>query len=375
MMLFWITCAILTFAAAIAVIYPYLRTDQQTEPSHASDLAIYKDQLREIDEDEKRSLISDVDAVSARTEVSRRILKLAPAQGPLTGRTSSRYVVIAAALAMPVLTWGLYSYTGSPLVPDQPILARLAVPANKASVEILVAQAEKHLAEHPEDGRGWAVIAPIYLKFGRYDKALEAYQKLKTLVGPKAQFEVGIGEALAGLNQGKIGEDAAAAFERAAKLDDNDPQPKIFLATGLAQQGKYQEAKSAFEAILANAPADAPWRPIVTSSLNELAKVMAAPANRDLKGPTQEDVNNAAGMSGTDRMAMIEGMVAKLDADLSTDPNNSEGWKRLIKSYTVLGKPDKAADSLAKAQVAMKDNAVALSELQQMATELGLTKQ
>ncbi len=373
-MLFWFTCALLTFAAAIAVLFPFLRNDQQTEPSHASDLAIYKDQLREIDEDEKRGLISTTDAVSARTEVSRRILKLAPSQAQSTSRKSSRYVVIASALAMPVLTWSLYSFTGSPLAADQPILARLAVPANKASVEILVAQAEKHLAENPEDSRGWAVIAPIYLKYGRYDKALEAYQKLTKLIGPKAQFEVGIGEALVGLNQGKIGADASAAFERAAKLDHNDPQPKIFLATGLAQQGKYPEAKSAFEAILANAPADAPWRPIVTSSLNELAKVMAALANRDLKGPTQEDVNNAAGMSGTDRMAMIEGMVAKLDADLSTNPNNSEGWKRLIKSYTVLDKPDKASDALAKAQVAMKDNKAALSELQQMATELGLTK-
>jgi cytochrome c-type biogenesis protein CcmH len=373
-MLFWIICAALTFAAAIAVLYPFLRKNEQAEPSNASDLAIYKDQLREIDDDERRGLISSADAESARTEVSRRILKLAPAQGPLTGRTSSRYVVIAAALAMPVLTWGLYGYTGSPLVPDQPILARLAVPANKASVEILVAQAEKHLAEHPEDGRGWAVIAPIYLKYGRYDKALEAYQKLVTLLGPKAQFEVGIGEALAGLNQGKIGTDASAAFERAAKLEPNDPQPKIFLATGLAQQGKYPEAKSAFEAILANAPADASWRPIVTGSLAELAKVMAAPANGGLKGPTQDDVNNAAGMSGSDRMAMIEGMVAKLDADLATNPDSSEGWKRLIKSYTVIGKPDKAADSLAKAQVAMKDNAVALGELAQMATELGLTK-
>jgi cytochrome c-type biogenesis protein CcmH len=373
-MLFWITCAVLTFAAAIAVLYPFLRKNEQIEPSNASDLAIYKDQLREIDEDEKRGLISTTDAASARTEVSRRILKLVPETLPNSDRTSSRYVVIAAALAMPVLTWGLYSYTGSPMVPDQPILARLAVPANKASVEILVAQAERHLAEHPEDGRGWAVVAPIYLKYGRYDKALEAYQKLMTLLGPKAQFEVGIGEALAGLSQGKIGEDANAAFERAAKLEPNDPQPKIFLATSLAQQGKYREAKSAFEAILASAAADAPWRPIVTGSLAELAKVMAAPANGGLKGPTQEDVNNAAGMSGSDRMAMIEGMVAKLDADLATNPDNSEGWKRLIKSYTVLGKPDKAVEALAKAQVALKDNAAALSELIQMATELGLTK-
>ncbi len=373
-MSFWIICALLTFAAAIAVLYPFLRKDQQTGPSHASDLAIYKDQLREIDEDEKRGLISTVDAASARTEVSRRILKLAPSLTPNASRASSHYIIIAAALVMPVLTWSLYSYTGSPLVADQPILARLAVPANNASVEILVAQAEKHLAEHPEDGRGWAVIAPIYLKFGRYDRALEAYEKLTTLLGPKAQFEVGIGEALAGLNQGKIGTDANAAFERAVKLDQNDPQPKIFLATGLAQQGKYPEAKSAFEAILANSPADAPWRPIVTGSLSELAKVMARPVNGGLKGPTQEDVNNAAGMSGPDRMAMIEGMVAKLDADLAINPDNSEGWKRLIKSYTVLGKPDKAAESLAKAQVAMKDNAAALSELQQMATELGLTK-
>lgn len=361
----------MTFAAALAVLFPFLREQQQGLPVHANDLAIYKDQLREIGEDENRGLISSVDAASARTEVSRRILKFAPSAAPAVLPKSSRFVVIAAALLMPVLTWGLYAYTGSPSVPDQPILARLATPANEASVEILVAQAEKHLAEHPTDAHGWAVIAPIYLKFGKYAQALEAYQRLNGLVGPKAQFEVGIGEALAGLNQGKIGEDANAAFERAAKLDPKDPQPQIFLATRLAQEGKYPEAKVAFESLLANAPADATWRPIVTDSLSELASVM----NSNAKGPTQNDVNNAAGMSSEDRNAMIEGMVAKLDADLTANPDNSEGWKRLVKSYTVLGKPDKAADAFAKAQVAMKNNAVALSELKQMATELGLAKQ
>lgn len=369
-MVFWFACALLTFAAALAVVFPFLRTGAEVQNDQSSDLAIYKDQLREIDDDEKRNLISSNDATSARTEVSRRILKLGPSKLPVVSRKSSRYVVIAAALLLPVLTWGLYSYTGSPLVPDQPIVARLAVPANKASVEILVAQAEKHLAGQPDDGRGWAVIAPIYLKFGRYDKALEAFQKLNVLLGPKSQFEMGIGEALAGLNQGKIGPDSSAAFERAIKLDPNDPQPKIFLATGLAQDGKFSEAKTAFEAILANAPVDAPWRPIVNGSLDQLAKVM----NGSLKGPTQDDVSNAADMSSEDRNTMIEGMVAKLDADLAINPDNSEGWKRLIKSYTVLGKPDKATDALAKAQVAMKDNSAALGELQQMATGLGLAK-
>ena len=360
----------MTFAAAIAVLHPFLGERPQDVAAHANDLAIYKDQLREIDEDEKRGLIASVDAANARTEVSRRILRLAPSVAPAVFAKSPRLVIIAAALLMPVFTWGLYGYTGSPSAPDQPISARLAVPANEASVEILVAQAEKHLVEHPDDARGWSVIAPIYLKFGKFAQALEAYQKLDALAGPKSEYEVGIGEALAGLNQGKIGDDASAAFERAAKLDPNAPKPKIFLATRLAQEGKYPEAKAAFESILASAPADAPWRPIVTGSLSELANVMAG----TLKGPTQEDVNNAAGMSGEDRNAMIEGMVAKLDADLTTNPDNSEGWKRLIRSYTVLGKADKAAEALVRAQEALKANAVALGEIQQTATQLGLTK-
>ncbi len=376
-MIFWIVCALFTFIAVLAVLLPFMRVKNVVEinPAGTNDLEVYKDQLREIVDDEARGLISRDDANAARTEVSRRILKLSANLGAKQGTADYRLgklTAIGIALIVPVATWAAYSMSGSPQMPDQPFAARLEQPAGNSSIEVLIAKTELHLTENPNDGQGWAVIAPVYLRTGQYDKAALAYRKTLELIGPSVKGEVGLGEALAGVNGGTIGPDAAAAFKRASDLAPNDPQPKIYLATELAQKGKYPEARTAFDAILAAAPKDAPWRGIVEQSIAQLDDAMKSPALAQQPGPSQSDVESAAGMSDADRTAMIEGMVAKLDAKLVDNPADKEGWLRLIRSYTTLNKPDAAKAALARARTGLGGNEAALSEVKAMAVEMGL---
>ncbi len=376
-MIFWTLCALLTFVAVFAVLLPFMRSQANAAgsvlPSDANDLEVYKDQLREIDDDETRGLISKQDAEAARVEVSRRILKLGSmhAESPSTKSSKGlRLVAVASALAIPVAAWTGYSFSGSPQMPDQPFGARLEQVSGQSSIQVLIAKTEQHLAANPQDGKGWEVIAPVYLRVGQFDKAAEAFQKSGQILGPSVRSEIGLGEALAGLNGGVIGPDALAAFKRASDLAPNDPQPKIYLATELAQKGKFQEAKSAFEEILATAPQDAPWRGIVEESVAQLDETIKAPAGQP--GPSQADVENAAGMSDADRTAMIEGMVANLDAKLKDNPADKEGWLRLIRSYTMLKKPDDAKAALARARTGLAGNEAALSEVKALAAEMGL---
>jgi cytochrome c-type biogenesis protein CcmH len=42
-------------------------------------------------------------------------------------------------------------------------------------------------------------------------------------------------------------------------------------------------------------------------------------------------------MSAEDRASMIRSMVESLDAKMSENPDNIEGWLRLVRSYAVLG--------------------------------------
>jgi cytochrome c-type biogenesis protein CcmH len=374
-MLFWIICALMTFAAVAAMLYPYL--GRANADSDASDIEVYKDQLKEIDADEKRGLISGPEATTARVEVGRRILK---ADETLTtsdaagGAHTSRGLLLFAVLAVPVLSWGLYISIGSPDMPDQPITARLNVQPADASLDVLVAKAEAHLSANPNDGRGWSVLAPIYLRMSRFEDAIKAFETAARLNGATAAYEIGIGQSWTGLNGGRANDEARAAFKRAAFIDPTNPEPQILLAADLAQQGRFGEAKAAFEAIKASAPADAPWRGIVSDMIAKVDEARAAASNVQTPGPTQSDIDQAAALSSDERLAMIEGMIAQLDAKLVDNPADADGWKSLLRSYMVLNNAGKALETLNRAKVGLKDNAEALIEVNTLAIELGIVK-
>jgi cytochrome c-type biogenesis protein CcmH len=378
-MIFWIACALLTLAAVMAILLPFVKAEQRTTEAMAAaggnDLEVYKDQLREIDEDEGRGLISGVDAEAARTEVSRRILKVAaetPSAPIPTGHTGGRIAVAIVSLGVPLAAWIGYGFTGSPQMPDQPFEARLQKPASQSTIAELIAKTETHLAANPNDGKGWEVIAPIYLRLEKFDQAALAFKRSSELLGSSFQSEVGLAQALTGMNGGKVGPDAEAAFNRANALDPADPQPPFMLATALAQKGQYVDAKAAFERLLVKAPADAPWRAAVERSIAELNVAINAPGGGQGKGPTPADIDNAAAMSDADRMTMIEGMVAGLDAKLKDNPDDKDGWLRLIRSYAMLKKREDAVSALQRARAGLADNTQGLSEVKALAVELGL---
>ncbi|MGG2476201.1 c-type cytochrome biogenesis protein CcmI, partial [Rhizobium sp. BR5] len=51
-------------------------------------------------------------------------------------------------------------------------------------------------------------------------------------------------------------------------------------------------------------------------------------------------------MAPADRQAMIEGMVASLDAKLKENPADFQGWMRLMRAYSVLKNDAKAGEAL-----------------------------
>ena len=138
------------------------------------------------------------------------------------------------------------------------------------------------------------------------------------------------------------------------------------LATAKAQHGDLIAAKTGFQEILAKAPEDAPWRAIVEQSIARIDAANSQP------GPTGADVDAAAQMSDGDRSAMIETMVAGLDAKLKENPADKEGWLRLIRSYAVLGKTELAKDAVTRAETGLIADRAALSEIKALASQLGL---
>jgi cytochrome c-type biogenesis protein CcmH len=363
-MTLWSLFALMTAMAIFAVLWPLARSKGMRRSG--SDLAVYRDQLEEIQRDRAAGQIGDVEAEAAKVEVSRRLIGAAEAAtpGPLPAATATwhrRLVAVIALVVLPLGAGGLYLKVGSPELPGQPLAARAADVQNP-SIDRLVGQVEAHLVANPEDARGWEVIAPVYLRLGRFDDAVKARRNLLRLGGETAERQSDLGEALVGTANGLVTAEAKTAFERAVALDAQDVKARYFLGLAAEQDGHRADAVSMWRAMVTGAPEGAPWVGFVRG---ELARLEGG-------GPGQEDVAAAADLDPAQRMTMIRGMVAKLSDRLHHDGTDLEGWLRLVRSYMVLGERDKARAAAGDARRALVSDPEKVRKIDELVKGLGL---
>lgn len=365
--------ALMTALAALAVLWPLSRA-RALKGEREADLAVYRDQLAEIDRDRESGRLPPEQAEAARAEVARRMLGAAAARAEDAaaargGEGRRRAAAVMALLLVPLFGAGLYVYLGSPDLPGAPLAERMAAPADRGDVAILVRRVEDHLARNPDDGAGYEVLAPIYMRLGRLDDAARAYAQAIRVLGPTALRYSALGEVLVMSANGIVTAEALAAFKDAVKLDPTEPRASYFLGVAAEQDGRPAESAAIWSAMLARAPAEAPYVPVLRKALARVQAEAAAPA---APGPSAADVANAAAMSAGDRSAMIRGMVQRLEERLAASPDDLDGWLRLARAFQVLGETDKAKGAVASARAAFAGNAEALARIDAAAKDLGL---
>ncbi|WP_092988332.1 c-type cytochrome biogenesis protein CcmI [Rhizobium sp. NFR03] len=378
-MVFWIIVAVMTATVAALLLLPLLRAAGPGAVAGQHDAEVYRDQLEELKRDARNGLIAPDEAELARAEIARRLLaasakaerKTAPVGMSSAGR-ANRLAQAAVIVVLPVVGLCLYLTTGSPELPDAPLSVRLADPGD--DIEILIAQAERQLAANPEDGAGYDVLAPIYYRSGRFDDAISAFSNAIRINGPSPQRLGGYAESLIARSGGLVATEARKALEQSLALQSQDPRARFYLALGLEQDGKADEALTAFREIVKTSPAGAPWLPLVNEHIAALAPAGSAPAAGEarLGGPDAAAIANAEAMSTDDRRQMIEGMVSSLAAKLKKDPANLEGWQRIIRSYAVLGETAKAEGALREGLAAFPREGDGGRQLLALAAELGI---
>jgi cytochrome c-type biogenesis protein CcmH len=373
-MALWFALALMTVAAVLAVLWPLARRGRELRSG--SDVAVYRDQLEEIERDRAAGLIADNEAAGAKVEVSRRLLAAADAPATPQGSAAAatwrrRAVAVAALVALPLGAAGLYLALGSPLLPDQPRASRLADARANQSMESLIAQVEAHLAQRPDDGRGWEVIAPVYLRLGRFDDAVKARRNALRLNGDSAEREAALGEALVFGANGVVTAEAKSAFEKAVTLDAAHVQARYFLGLAAEQDGNRARAAATWRALIETAPPDAPWLDFVRGALARV-EGGGATAGAAGRGPSEEQVAASSELSAEQHKLMIQGMVDRLAERLNRDGSDVEGWLRLVRSYMVLGQADKARAAAADARRALAGDPNKLRRLDDLVKGLGL---
>ena len=350
-MMLWFIMALMTVAAIFAVLWPLAR---RTPLRSGSDIAVYRDQLDEIERDRAAGLIGEREAEAARIEVSRRLLAAADTDAPavpqdgMTGRR--RAAALAALILLPLGAASLYLSLGSPQFTNQPLQARRGLSPEQSPIMELVARVEAHLEQNPEDARGWEVLGPVYMRLGRYDDAVRARKNVLRLLGPNAGREADLGEAIAGAQSGIVTAEAKAAFDRAVALDPSDIRARYFLGLAAEQDGRPKEAAEVWRTLLAEASTDAGWAGFVRESLARVDPAAAAVAR---PGPSADDVAAASEMSPEQRNSMVRGMVSRLAERLKQDGTDVEGWLRLLRAYMVLGDKEQARAAAGDARRAL----------------------
>lgn len=401
-MLLWVSFAILT-ATVVAYLLRPLRQAQGPAAiaSEAADVAVYRDQLKELDAERERGLIPANEHASARAEIARRLIKRAGTTDSIAADLKqadenskfSRRIYASMAALLPVLGIVLYLGMGSPHLPAQPFAARDTGPGSEIAIAGLIQRVEERLREHPEDGQGWDVIAPIYLRIGRYPEAAHAYAEANRLQGESDRRLLGFAEATLLAESGVVTEPVRTAALRLLQLDATHVQPRVWLALAREQDGDLAGAVADYRKLLSGAPDEAPWRDAVAERLllvearlrgeqveapsaQPPAAAESAPQVPQSAAPkgSESSVNPAdlAAMSREEQDAFVGDMVARLAARLEETPQDIEGWLRLARAYKVLGRDDDARLAIVKARQAFAGDEEALGRIAGAESALGL---
>lgn len=378
-MIFWSIAGLMT-VAVLGVLARSLLRRPEDSAARMSDLDVYRDQMRELDHDLDRGVLSTGEAEAAKAETARRLLsadasatrKIPPARRPL----SARLAAIGIAVMLPLGAAGLYFAVGADGAPDQPMAERRATAEAaqaKASAEFsnrITALAER-LRGNPQDIEGWVSMAQMLRGAGQSKEALRAYEFALKLSDNRPDIASGYGEMLVAAADGQVTPAARAQFDQVLAATPDDARAHFYLGLADIQSGDSQAGFDRWAALWRASPADAPWMPSLGQQLgalggklgidtDDLIAEKATPA----PGPNRADIEAAASMTPQEQRALIESMVTRLAARLEEEPDDLEGWLRLGRAYQVLSEPKKAEDAFRRALAIAPDNAAARAGLE-----------
>jgi cytochrome c-type biogenesis protein CcmH len=364
---------LIPLAIAMAALAVPLMGRKSLDGAADSTVAILKDQLGELERDQRRGLIGEAEAKAARLEVERRILKAGSRSAPQSfeATTLGRTLVILAILAVPAGSTALYLQLGTPAMPDMPLASRELDRAPRvAPQEILdmVAGLEARLQANPDDVQGWLMLGRSTLTLERTEDAIAAYRRARELAPEEPEAITGLAEALLERSLGVVTPEVRQLMFRLAELQPGDPRPLFYMGLADAQAGDYNAALERWRVLLEASPADAPWRAQIEPSIRQAAgqlgidpepilALAAAPT------PQEERARALAALSPEERTAEIRGMVQGLADRLAAEGGAPEDWQRLGRSYLILGDRDGATRAFRQALVDAPDDPVLNKDL------------
>jgi cytochrome c-type biogenesis protein CcmH len=359
MIWFWMVAGLLVMAALAALLGPLVWQAGRAADENEAAVSMFRRQLADIDTELAQGRLASDEAAAARTETTRRMLAAADRKREEGGFAAANPAeaswrvgtAVGVAGLLPAAAIAIYFAVGAPAAINPPAAASAVRGGGQHdAIELAAAanQLKARLEREPDHPEGWVLLGRTLASLQRFDEARDAYGRAIALKPDEPQLHAELGEVLVLAAGGTVTPAAEAEF---AKSGD-DPRARFYGAEAALQRGDAAAAKTALQALLADAPADAPWRKVVAARLAQIAPGVALSGAKAPSGPTAQDVTSAQSMSPEERQAMIRSMVERLAARLEQQPDDKEGWARLAHAYDVLGETAKAEAARGRAQAA-----------------------
>ena len=257
------------------------------------------------------------------------------------------WLAIGGGLATMAVGLGVYAVLGQPAI----ALSTLTGPST-TDYQALIATLARRMPSRPGDVEGWSLLGRGYMTLGnsaQAEKALaRAVEAAKAENGAAPpQLLSSYGEAMAE-SAGQVTKEAEAVFREALTEDPRDLMSRYYVGLAMATRGDKDGALQLWEQVLADAPPDTPWRGAL---VDQVAALKAQ-----------------SGGAAPNPMAMVQQLASRLESN----PNDLEGWLRLIRAYSVLGDRPKATAALTRAKGVFANQAQAQAALAKEAQELTL---
>jgi cytochrome c-type biogenesis protein CcmH len=281
MITFWLICALM-LVIALAFILPTLlqivRQDEEPDKNvQKANVSVYRDQLAELEADLRNGIVAREQYEQDRNEIERRLLEDVRTADERSAKrkqpASSRGLVYAVALGLPILSLALYLRIGNTNAFSVSPKENSSLAGNPVSnsefpperIEANVASLAKRLEQNPNDVQGWIMLARSYGSLEKYSEASAAYAKATALKSDDADLWADYAFALAMANGQQLQGQPVELVKKALNIDPANPKALELAGSAAFEARNYKEAIEYWERLLVRVPSGSE----VAQALNE----------------------------------------------------------------------------------------------------------
>lgn len=316
---FIIAAAVLCVLVLWLVLRPLLSRREAAAAPQADqlNLAVLRDQLRELEADREQGSIDAEAYAAARRELEQRVAEdVHPVASALSASApAARWQAAVLALALVAGAGALYATLGTPQALVAPGAAPAAAvgqaldPHTSTEAEAMVAKLAERMAREPNDPNGWALLARSYSAMGRFVAASGAYSRLIALIPDDAQILSDYADVLAMTQNQKLRGEPERLLARALAADPKNVKALILSGDAAFERSDLASATVHWQAALANATPGSEFAQMARDNLAHIS----APIEGAAAAPPPAAAPSAAVSGRVEIDPALRGQVADSD--------------------------------------------------------------